>query len=82
MEQRQYQPMPVVWQIAILMATNNGLLDGMTKEENVQAQLVIQTLMKTQFRDISKAISDGKQITQEQMDIMLETFRQALSIKE
>lgn len=80
MEQRQYQPMPVVWQIAILMATNNGLLDGMTKEENAEAQKTIQTLMKTQFRDISKEILEGKSITQEQVTSMLETFRQALNI--
>lgn len=80
MEQRQYQPIPVVWQIAILMATNNGLLDGMTKEENLQAQQTIQMLMKTQFRDISREILKGRMITQKQEEDMLATFKQALAI--
>ena len=78
MEQRQFQPMQVTDQIAILMATNEGLLDGLDTEKNKKAQEIIASLMNTDFKDIAKAILDRQKLDDKTKQKMLTAFERAL----
>ena len=78
MEQRQFQPMKVTDQIAILMATNEGLLDGLDTEKNKKAHDIISSLMDTDFKDISDAILDRQKLDDATKQKMLTAFERAL----
>ena len=78
MEQRQFQPMKVTDQIAILMATNEGLFDGLDNEKNKKAQEIISSLMSTDFRDVSLAILKRQKLDEATKQKMLTTFEKAL----
>ncbi len=78
MEQRQFKPMKVTDQIAILMATNEGLLDGLDKERNIKAQEIISSLMNTDFKKLTQKILQRQKIDDETKQKMLSSFKQAL----
>ncbi len=78
LEQRQFQPMKVTDQIAIFMATNAGLLDGLNEEQNQAAQKAIQTTMQTDFKKEAEDVLQGKKLSPETQEKMLNTFKKAL----
>ena len=79
MTQRQFEPVPAADQIAILLATLNGLLDNMSPEENDKAQQTIRHLLHTEFHAFVRLFNDRKTLTPEQKQQLLEACRQALS---
>ena len=82
MTQRQFEPVPAPDQIAILMATLNGLLDNMSAEENTQAQQVIRQVLHTECRAYIRLFNDRKTLSDEQKQHLLDACRQALKEKQ
>jgi F-type H+-transporting ATPase subunit alpha len=78
LEQRQFDTMSAADQIAVFMATNAGLFDGLNTEKNKEAQVVVREIFNMQFAEYVKAIYDRKKLTKEQTDEMLSAFTVAL----
>ena len=78
MEQRQFQTVKVTDQIAIFLATINGLLDGLDEENNKKAQKVISQVMKTTFAHQEEAILSGKKLDDKTKENMIAEFKKAL----
>lgn len=78
LEQRQFNPMSAPNQIAVFMATNAGLFDGLSAEDNKKAQAVVQEIFNAQFKRYIKAIENRKKLKEEQTNEMLEAFKAAL----
>ncbi len=79
MQQRQYQPMKVADQIAVLTATNAGLLDAVAETDIVRAQNVIVKTFNQQFKPLIKRIVEKRiKPDSETIDKLLTAFNIAL----
>lgn len=76
--QRQYQTMSAADQIAVFMATNAGLFDGLDAAQNKRAQEVIIEIWHAGFGDVINAINAKQKITAEKRVEILTAFTQAL----
>lgn len=75
LEQTQYQPMPATDQIAIFIATNAGLLDGLNQDDNKRAQKIITQTMNTDFAKIVKDILNRQTLSDDLVQQMIDTFK-------
>lgn len=83
MQQRQYQPMPIAEQIAILMATNNGLLDNITEEHILKAQQIISQILNQHFAELVTGITFKREkISAEMSQKLLKAFEDGLKTLE
>ena len=78
MQQKQFRPVPVVDQIAILTATVEGVLDNVADEDREMAYSTISSVMKTEKKDVADMILDRKKLSPEVKADLLDTFRKAL----
>ena len=81
LQQRQYQLMPVAIQIAVFLATNEGLMDSVNEEKIQQAQEIIQNIMQNDFAHIISDIENGKKLTDLMREKMLTTFKKEFQKK-
>lgn len=79
MQQKQFSPVPVVDQIAVLSATVEGLLDNVPEALRDDAYDTISLVMKTEKKDIADAILNREKLTGERKAEMLEAFKNALA---
>ncbi len=79
LEQRQFQPVSVVHQIAIFMATVAGLLDGLDEAENKHAQHTICEAFDKFCAKESANILARKKLTDAEKDKILDVLKEALS---
>ncbi len=82
LEQRQYQTLTAAEQIAVFMATNAGLFDGMDNENNKDAQQKVLNILHAQFPDVIKQIENRQKISPEKAAEMLASWQAALSDEE
>ncbi len=73
--QRQYEPIPVVDQIGLFIALNEGLLDYMDDKEIVKAQTLIHQVMQTRFADVVKRILKREKVSDEHKRQMITLFQ-------
>lgn len=78
MQQKQFAPVPVVEQIAILFATTEGLLDNVADDMREKAYRAIASLMKTKHRDTTDAILHREKLTPERKKALAEDIRSVL----
>lgn len=79
LEQRQYQTMSAAEQVAVFMATNAGLLDGLDSEANKAAQQKIIQILAAQFADVAAQVEARQKIAPEKAAEMLSAWRVALT---
>ena len=79
LEQKQYSPMKASDQIAVFSATNAGLFDNIRQQNNKRAEQIVCETFNLRFKDIIKDINEGKKISQEQSEKMIEAFSLALN---
>lgn len=80
MQQIQYAPMPAADQIAVFLATNDGLLDDVEESKVTRAQEIIIHVLHAQFPKVMTAISDKKEkLSDEIKQKLLNAFRKALT---
>lgn len=79
LEQRQYQTMSAAEQVAVFMATNAGLLDGLDSEANKAAQEKIIQILAAQFADVAAQVEARQKIAPEKAAEMLSAWRIALT---
>ncbi len=78
MKQIQYRPIHVVEQIAILMATNKGLLDNLNDEQKKFAIEKIRASVRTDYPEIVDKILDRKKLKDDDKAILLDGFKKML----
>ncbi len=82
MQQIQYAPMSVAHQIAVFLATNNGLFDNVADGKIGQAQEVIIHVLHTQFSKVVDTMVNKKEkLSDEVQEKLLTAFKKALSAK-
>ncbi len=79
LEQRQYQTMSAAEQVAVFMATNAGLLDGLDSKANKAAQEKIIQILAAQFADVAAQVEARQKIAPEKAAEMLSAWRIALT---
>ena len=78
LEQRQYQPMSAVHQIAIFTATVSGLLDGLDEANNKRAQQIICDAFDKSCAKEQALILNRQKLSDENKQRMLDVFTKAL----
>lgn len=79
MGQMQYQLMPVASQIAVLMATNAGLLDDVPEKDILKAQDIIEKTLNQHFGlVVDEIVKDKAKIEKGTADKMLTAFKTKL----
>ena len=78
LEQSRFEPLTAPEQIAVFMATNAGLFDGLATEDNKKAQKTVREVLQTQFSAEVADILARKKLSAETQEKMLSAFKSAL----
>ena len=78
MQQKQFAPVPVVDQIAVLFATTEGLLDNVSDKLRDKAYAIISNLMKTKHREIAELILRREKLSAENKKQLTADIKEAL----
>lgn len=81
LEQSQFKPMSAPEQIAVFMAVNNGLFDGLGNDDNKKAQAVVCKVLNAQFGSYVEDMQQRKKLSAKQQEEMLNAFKAALENK-
>jgi len=79
LQQIQYAPMPVADQIAVFLATNEGLLDNIPENNILKAQEIIIRILHQQFSAVIATITRREKLTDETKERLIDAFRKELS---
>lgn len=81
MQQKEYSPIPVENQIAVLNAANAGLFDGFSEDEIEEAQNIVIRVFKEEFPILIKKILQKKEkISPEEQENMIQVFKKSLKV--
>jgi len=69
-------------QIAVLLAVTEGLLDELPLDQIAQAERIIRSLVTTEFAELGQRIQEGKAMTGDDKDSVLNAVTQALNTGE
>lgn len=78
LKQNAYEPLPVEEQIAVLLACTNGLFDEIDLEEVSKAEIIVRESMKITLADMTRKITDGDKLSDDNIKHMLEIMTKAL----
>lgn len=78
MQQKQFKPVPVVDQVAILTATVEGLLDDVQDEYREKAYAAISEVMSTSQKSVAEMILDRKKLLADVKAKLLESLKKTL----
>ena len=78
LQQIQYAPMPAADQIALFLATNEGLLDQVPEDKIQKAQEIIIKSFHQQFSGVISSINRREKIGEETKQKMIAAFQKAL----
>lgn len=78
LKQPQYEPMPVVLQIALLLAVTSGILDKIPVERINEVRKIITFLMDNDLKDIGNRIAAGEKINKTEKDKILELMTKSI----
>jgi len=78
LKQSQYEPIPVDEQIGILLATVEGLLDGMDDEAIEKAEIIIRKKIREEFEEIGRHIRNGDKLTDDEYKMLINSLETAL----
>jgi len=77
--QPQFKPIPVHEQIAVLLAVAEGVMDGLEVEEIPAAEMRIRRAMNEDMQELSRGITEGKALTDEDRKRIVAAAREAVS---
>ena len=77
--QPQFKPIPVHEQIAVLLAVAEGVMDSLEVEEIPAAEMRIRRAMNEDMQELSRGITEGKALTEEDRKRIVATAREAVS---
>jgi F-type H+-transporting ATPase subunit alpha len=79
LKQPQYEPVPAVEQVAVLLAVTNGLLDDLPVERIADAEAAIRSAVVDQVPDICRRIEEGELLDDVMQERLLRTMSRVLS---
>ena len=77
-KQKQYNPIPVAEQVAVMWAMQNGYIDPVPVERVKEYQLKLQDYLQTRKENLLRAIRDKKQLDEDlegQLRAALDEFK-------
>ena len=81
LEQRQFALLTAAEQIAVFVAANAGLFDGLKQAENHKAQEIVIKTFHHYFGNLEKAINSRQKLSAEEIENMTKAFTEALGRK-
>jgi len=78
LKQSQYAPMPVAEQVAVLLATTNGLFDGLDLSQIPAAENRIRNTVREDVPEICAQIEEGHSLDDEALTALLQVARRAV----
>jgi F-type H+-transporting ATPase subunit alpha len=78
LKQRQYHPLAVCAQIAVLVAVNQGLFDDVPLERVGRAEMRIRETMDESHRQLCRRIVDGDALSDEDIATIKDTAQKAV----
>ncbi|MRR59449.1 MAG: F0F1 ATP synthase subunit alpha, partial [Deltaproteobacteria bacterium] len=79
LKQRQYDPMTVSEQIAVLVAVTGGLFDGLAPEQVSEAESLVRSTMTLSLPDLCKRIEVGEDLDEQERERILAMIRPLMS---
>ncbi len=79
LKQRQYDPMPVSEQIAVLVAVTGGLFDGLPPEQVSDAESQVRRTMTLSLPDLCERIEAGEDLNEQDRERILAIIRPLVS---
>lgn len=79
LEQSRFEPLTAPEQIAVFMATNAGLFDALSVEDNKKAQKIVREVMLSQFSREVEDILNRQKLTDKTQEEMMTAFKSALN---
>lgn len=79
LEQSRFEPLTAPEQIAVFMATNAGLFDALSVEDNKKAQKIVREVMLSQFSREVEDILNRQKLTDKTQEEMMAAFKSALN---
>jgi F-type H+-transporting ATPase subunit alpha len=79
LKQPQYTPLPVAEQVAVLLATTEGLFDALEPEQVDEAEQRVRDAIREARPALCDKIHDGTALTDEDRAALLQTAREALA---
>jgi F-type H+-transporting ATPase subunit alpha len=78
LKQSQYDPLPVAEQVAVLLATTEGLFDALEPEQVTEAERRVRDAVREHDPALCDKIQDGENLTDDDRAALLHTARDAL----
>lgn len=72
--------MPVAEQIAVLVAVNQGLFDGLELDRIAEAEQEVRRVMRGPLAELAESIAKGDKLGDEDLERIREASRQALGL--
>ena len=79
LEQSRFEPLTAPEQIAVFMATNAGLFDALSVEDNKKAQKIVREVLLSQFSREVEDILNRQKLTDKTQEEMITAFKSALN---
>ena len=79
LEQSRFEPLTAPEQIAVFMATNAGLFDALSVEDNKKAQKIVREVLLSQFSREVEDILNLQKLTDKTQEEMMTAFKSALN---
>ena len=79
LEQSRFEPLTAPEQIAVFMATNAGLFDALSVEDNKKAQKIVREVLLSQFSREVENILNRQKLTDKIQEEMMTAFKSALN---
>ena len=79
LEQSRFEPLTAPEQIAVFMATNAGLFDALSVEDNKKAQKIVREVLLSQFSRVVEDILNRQKLTDKTQEEMMTAFKSALN---
>ena len=79
LEQSRFEPLTAPEQIAVFMATNAGLFDALSVEDNKKAQKIVSEVLLSQFSREVEDILNRQKLTDKTQEEMMTAFKSALN---
>lgn len=79
LEQSRFEPLTAPEQIAVFMATNAGLFDALSVEDNKKVQKIVREVLLSQFSREVEDILNRQKLTDKTQEEMMTAFKSALN---
>jgi len=78
LKQPRYKPIPVVEQIAVLLAVNEGVFDELEPDELSEAKISVREAVTEKLPKLAEDIQSGEQLSEQQQQSIIEAANEAV----